>query len=329
MSLAHWLLLIFLALIWGGSFYFVELILRDMGSLSLVFIRATIAGVLLLTVVKLRGLRMPRDPRLWMLFALMGVLNILIPHNLIAWGQTHIEGGLAAILNATTPLFGVIVAHLATRDERMSVNRVAGVLVGMAGVALVVGPSALADIGAETLAQTAILGAALCYALASVVGRRLKTYPSLVVATGQVICGGVLASVPALLIERPWTLTHVSLPTVGSLLALAVFSTALAYIIYFYLLARVGATNIMLVTFLIPVSAILLGWGLLGEKLGAHQLAGMGVITLGLLCVDGRVFGRRSTPLAPAPTSAAAVAPVVPAGPEPTAAPPLARTADT
>ncbi|MCA9245317.1 MAG: EamA family transporter [Phycisphaerales bacterium] len=296
MAFAHWLLLIYLALIWGGSFFFVKIILREVGPMTLVFTRAAGAAVLLYLIVQLRGLRMPRDPRVWLLFCVMGALNILIPHNLIAWGQTRIDGGLAAILNATTPLFGVIVAHFATRDERITANRLVGVIIGMAGVALVIGPAALWKVGGA-LGQVAVLGAALCYAFASVVGRRLKAHPSIVVATGQVVCGALLACAPAMIVEQPWTLPRPGPATIASLAALAVLSTALAYIIYFYLLARVGATNITLVTFLIPVNAILLNGVFLGERLEIHQFAGMGVIALGLLCVDGRVFRRRGAPV--------------------------------
>lgn len=221
------------------------------------------------------------------------MLNNLVPFSLIFWGQTRIAVGLAAILNATTPLFTVVLAHFLTRDEPLSANRVAGVLAGVAGVAVMIGPEALHELGLHLLAQIAVLGAALSYALAGIFGRRFQDMPPIVSAAGQVTASTVLLLPVVVLLERPWpglALGALSwgASTWGAILGLALLSTALAYLIYFRLLASAGATNLLLVTFLIPVSAIALGASLLGERLEVQHLAGMALIGLGLAAIDGR-----------------------------------------
>jgi drug/metabolite transporter (DMT)-like permease len=234
--------------------------------------------------------RLPPDKRAWAAFVGMGILNNVIPFCLIVWGQGHIGSGLASILNATTPLFTVIVAHYWTEDERLTGPRLAGVVVGFVGVAVMIGAAAMAALDKSILAQLAVLGAALSYGFSGVFGRRFKTMgiPPLATAAGQVTASSAILLPLALVVDRPWTL---SLPSTGALLSLAALglvSTAFAYLIFFRLLARAGATNVGLVTFLIPVSAILLGVLILGETLAARHGAGMALIAAGLLLIDGR-----------------------------------------
>jgi drug/metabolite transporter (DMT)-like permease len=219
----------------------------------------------------------------------MGLLNNLLPFSLIIGAQVHIEGGLAAILNATTPLFTVVLAAVLTADERLTAARLAGLLFGLAGVVLLIGPEALRGLGAAGWGQLAVLAAACCYALSAIFGRRFRGLPALTVATGQVICSSLLALPLALLLERPWSLQPDATAWLG-LLGLALPGTALAYLIYFRVLAVAGATNLMLVTFLIPPSALLLGALFLGERLPWSAFAGMGLIFLGLAAIDGRLF---------------------------------------
>ena len=291
MGLAEWLLLLALSVLWGGSFLFIGIAVKELPPLTIVTLRVALAALALLVVVQVLGRGMPREPAAWRAFLGMGLLNNLVPFCLIVWGQTQIASGLASILNATTPLFGVVVAHLMTADEKMTGNRLAGVLFGLAGVAVMVGPAALAGLGDRLLPQLAILGAALSYAFAGVFGRRFGALglQPLQTAAGQVSASTLMLAPVALIVERPWTLPMPGPATLAAVLALALLSTALAYILFFRILATAGATNLMLVTFLIPVSAILLGALVLGEVPQMRQFAGMALIGAGLLAIDGRV----------------------------------------
>lgn len=295
MNPKEWTLLLLLALLWSGSFFLAEIMLRELDPFSVVLGRVGPAAIALLLLAVLTGQRIPLDLGSWGLFMGMGLLNNAIPFGLIFWGQQSIDSGLAAILNATTPFFAVILAHLLTRDERITPNRIVGVLCGIAGVAVLVGPSALAGIGGETLGQLAVLGAALSYALASLFGRRLRRFPVTVAATGMVTCSAVMALPAALILGAPFE----RLPgatTLAAMLGISLFSTAAAYMVYFRILATAGATNLMLVTLLLPVGAMALGIAFLGERFGWSDLGGLLLIMFGLAAVDGRLLARRSAP---------------------------------
>lgn len=292
MSLHQWLSLVLLSLLWGGAFFFVEVALDALPPTTIVLARLALAAAALHAVLRLTGQRLPRGRRTWGAFLLLGVVNNALPFSLIAWGQQAISGGLASILNATAPLFTVLLAHWLTADERLARHKLAGVLFGLAGVCVLIGPGALAGLGDNVLAQLAVLGAALCYACAGIFGRRFRDLPALVTATGMVSCSAVLMLPIALLVDRPWQLPPPTGAAVAAVVGLALLSTLLAYLIFFRLLAGAGATNTLLVTFLIPVSAILLGALFLGERPDAAQLAGMGLIGLGLAAVDGRAWRR-------------------------------------
>ena len=267
MSAKAWFLLILLSILWGGSFFFAEIALRELPPFTIVLGRVGIAALALHIVILATGQRMPSDIGLWGAFLIMGALNNFIPFSLITWGQTEITSGLASILNATTPLFAVVVAHVLTADEKLTTNRAIGVVVGFAGAVLMIGPAALAGIGAEALAQLAILTAALTYSFASLYGRRFKGLPPMIIATGQVTCSTLLLIPLVLLIDRPFELDMPGAATWASLIGVAILSTALAYILYFKILAIAGATNLMLVTFLIPISALILGALFLDETI--------------------------------------------------------------
>ena len=291
MSSRDWLLLLVLSVLWGGSFFFVEVALDELGPLTVVTGRVGLAAAALIGLVYLGGGRMPHAPSLWGAFLVMGALNNLIPFSLIAWGQVHIDSGLASILNATTPLFTVILAHFLTAEERLTPGRLAGVLLGLSGVAVLIGPEALAGLGVAGLGQIAVLAAALSYAFAGIFGRRFKDLPPAVAAAGMLTATTVMILPLALVVERPWSLS-LSGETWGATLGLALLSTAVAYQIYFRILASAGATNLLLVTFLIPVSALLLGVLVLGEQPDWTAFAGMALIFAGLAAVDGRLLAR-------------------------------------
>lgn len=292
MTAREWGLLIALSLLWGGSFLFIGILVREMPPFTIVTARVALAAAALWAIVLLSGHKVPRSREAWLAFLGMGVLNNVIPFSLIVWGQTHIASGLASILNATTPLFAVVVAHVLTDDEKMRGSRLAGVTVGFLGVALMIGPAAFESLGANVLAQVAVLGAAFSYSLAGIFGRRFRRMglPPLLPAAGQVTASAALMLPVALLVERPWTLAAPSAEAWAALLGLALLATALAYVIFFRILATAGSTNLMLVTFLIPVSAILLGALVLDEVLAPKHFAGMALIAAGLAAIDGRLL---------------------------------------
>lgn len=290
MGALEWGLVVLLSLLWGGAFFCTELALAGLPPLTVVLGRVGFAALTLWAVGALTGHRLPLAPRLWGAFLVMGFLNNLLPFSLIISAQVHIEGGLAAILNATTPLFTVLLAAGLTTDERLTPARLAGLQLGLAGVVVLVGPEALRGLGAAGLSQLAVLAAACSYACAAIFGRRFRDLPALSVATGQVTCSSLLALPLVLLLERPWALQPDAAVWLG-LLGLALPGTALAYLIYFRVLATAGATNLMLVTFLIPPSALLLGALFLGERLSWSGFAGMSLIFLGLAAIDGRLLG--------------------------------------
>lgn len=292
MTASDWALLAVLSIVWGGSFLFNGVAVRELPPVTIVALRVMTAALALLLALRFMNVSLPRGRQAWAAFLGMSILNNVIPFTLIVWGQSHIASGLASILNATTPLFTVIVAHYLTDDERLTGQRLAGVVVGFVGVAVMIGAAAFASLDASILAQLAVLGAALSYGLSGVFGRRFKTMgiPPLATAAGQVTVSSALLLPAALIVDRPWTLAMPSTGAVLSLVALGLVSTAFAYLIFFRLLARAGATNVGLVTFLIPVSAILLGVLVLGETLAMRHVVGMALIGAGLILIDGRVF---------------------------------------
>ncbi|OCJ43044.1 MULTISPECIES: DMT family transporter [Rhizobium/Agrobacterium group] len=291
MDASEWGMLVALSLLWGGSFFFIGIAVKELPPVTIVTLRVSLAATALLIVCRIMGLHLPRQWAVWRAFFGMGLLNNIIPFCLIVWGQTHIASGLASILNATTPLFTVMVAHFLTADEKMTGNKLAGVLIGFAGVATMIGPAAFGGAISGLWGQIAILGAAISYSFAGIFGRRFKAMgvPPLMTATGQISSSTLMLIPAALLIDKPWTLAMPSLGTWGALIGIALLSTALAYLIFFRILATAGATNLALVTFLIPVSAILLGSLILGEQLEIKHFAGMAMIAAGLAAIDGRL----------------------------------------
>jgi len=293
MMLADWGQLILLGAIWGGSFFFARVAVADMHPLVLVLFRVAIAAAALQIYLALRGptfrLALPHAG----LFFLLALTNNVIPFSLIFAGQTELGAGIAAILNATTPFWTLIVANAMTADEKLSWNKLAGIGLGIAGTAVMVGPGVLAGLGGAVWPKFALIGASLSYAFALMVARRLKSVPPPVLATGQLTASTVIMVPVILMTTGPAGLFSASMPVWAAVLGLALLSTAFAYILYFNLIASAGATNASLVTLIVPVSAILLGIAFLGEHIEMFELLGMVLIALGLVTIDGRLLIRK------------------------------------
>lgn len=287
-----WALLALLSLLWGGSFFFYKVLVAALPPFTVVLGRLSIAAVALNLIVLARGERMPASPKLWFDFAVLGVFNNALPFSLFAWSELRLTSGLAAILNATTPLFAVLLATTLRRGERMTPGRAVAVLFGFFGVVVLVGPTALAHGGAghgpDALSELACLGAAFCYAVGSFYGRRFSELTPMTVATGQTTAAAFTIAPIAAVFDRFWTLPAPTLPVWGALAGISLVSTAVAYLLFFTVLKRAGPTNLLLVTFLVPVSALALGVLFLNERLAAGAFAGMALIGLSLLALDGR-----------------------------------------
>jgi drug/metabolite transporter (DMT)-like permease len=297
MNGGEWLALLLLSVLWGGSFFFAAVLIKTLPPFTIVFLRVGLAAVILNGLLKALGMTMPDTSSAWLAFTGMGLLNNAVPFCLVVWGQSHIASGLAAILNATTPISTVVVAHLLTDDEKITGNRLLGVVAGFFGVTVLIGPEALSGLGTNVLAQIAVLTAAIFYAFAGVYGRRFKRMgiAPIQTATGQVTASAVMLFPIAMFVDHPWTLPMPALPAWAAIIGSATLSTALGYVLYFRLLSTAGATNLLLVTFLIPVSAILMGTLGLGEHLDARHFVGLALIGAGLAAIDGRVLaGMRS-----------------------------------
>ncbi len=292
MTPAEWALLVTLALLWGGSYFYIAIAIKVLPAFTIVAFRVVVGGTLLYLAVRATGAAMPRDAAAWRGYLVMGFLNNVVPFSLIAWAQSHVTSGLAAILNATTPLFAVVFAHYLTGDERMTAGRVAGVIIGFAGVIVMIGPDALGGLNADLMSELALLLASVFYALSPIYARRFGRagHAPIVSAMGQFAAASVMMVPLAIFIDRPWTLPMPGLDVWAALIALATLSSAVAYIIYYRLLKTAGAVNLMLVTFLVPVSAILLGAVFLHERLALADFAGMALIGLGLAAIDGRAL---------------------------------------
>ncbi|GLK83742.1 DMT family transporter [Ancylobacter defluvii] len=289
MGALDWGLLVLLSMIWGGSFFFGKIAIAEIPPLTMVLSRVAIGATVVWLIARLRGISMPLSLPLVGAMAVMALLNNVIPFSLIAWSQQHIPSGLSAILNAATPLFTVLVAQAFTRDEKLTAGRLVGVLLGFGGVAVMMGPALLGRLGGHELpAQIAAIGATMSYGLSAVYGRRFRGLPPLGVAATQLTMSSLLLLPAVLMLDAPWRLPLPSPHVIGALIGLGVLSTGIAYIIFFRILGRNGATNISLVTFLVPVSAVLLGALVLGEALEPRELIGFALIALGLAAIDGR-----------------------------------------
>ena len=279
-----------LAAVWGGSFFFAEIALREVPPMTIVLHRVFWALPVLALIVIIKGYTIPSSPKILGAYLVMGALNNAIPFSLIFWGQTQIDSGLASILNATTAMFAAVIAGLLLKDEPLTRNKIVGAALGLAGVAFIMGPSALRSFNPSNLAQLAILGATLSYAFAGVWGKTtLSGQPPLMNALGMV-AGSSLLMIPIVLLTDGVPSFDLSKTVWSALLGLSILSTVLAYILYFAILRRAGAANLLLVTLLIPPFAVSLGVVFLGERMGVEAWIGFIVIAVGFAVTDGRLF---------------------------------------
>ena len=291
MTATEWGLLLLLSLMWGGSFFFIGVAVKALPPFTIVAARVSIAAALLWLAAPLTGVSLARLRAAAPALAALALLNNVAPFSLLTWSQTHLASGLVSILNATTPVFTVVVAHLFTIEEKLDPRRLVGALVGLAGVAAMIGPALLGGFADHLVAELAALLAALSYAAASVFARRFRRLglTPIDVATGQVTASSLVLLPLAALFDAPWRLPAPGGAAIAAIVALGALSTALAYVVYFRILAGAGATNVVLVTLLAPATAILLGAAVLGESLAARDFVGLGLIALGLAVIDGRL----------------------------------------
>lgn len=290
MGAEEWLLLIILSMMWGGSFLFMGILVRELPPLTIAASRLLIAALLLNAIFRseLKFLKL-----LWKEFMILGLINNTIPYALILWAQLSIPSSLASILNSTSPFFTSIMAHFLTDDEKLTIRGVIGILIGFSGVSLMLASDAIASTDLSLSGQLAVISAVACYSYATIYGRRFygRGLSATAVASGQLNSAAMTAIPLALAIDRPWNLSFPSLKSIAAIMGLSVISTALAYLIFFRVLQTSGATNVNLVTLMIPVTATFLCAAFLGERLEVKHAAGMLAISLGLVIADGRPLG--------------------------------------
>lgn len=287
----EWAVFIFLGLVWGGSFFFIKVAVTSVAPLTFVWLRVTIAAAALLLFLRLRDGRWPISRTVIGPLTLVALLNNVLPFILFAWANTQVASGLTSILNATTPIWGVLLAHFFTRDEPLSRHSLVGVALGFGGVALMIGPELFGNLGTNLLAQLACLVGAFSYAVAGVYARRfkpMKVAPAAVTA-GQLAIAALIMLPLAMIVDQPWLRPAPPLEAWASILGLALLCTAFAYVLYFRLIDTAGAGNALLIPIIVPPTAILLGALFLGEALHARDFAGLGLIALGLAAIDGRL----------------------------------------
>ncbi len=293
-----WALLLALGGLWSASFIFIKVGAAELPALTLVLVRVGLAALALHAYVLLTGKRYPSDPAILARFVAMGLTNNVLPFILIVFATRRLGAGGASILNATTPIFALVIAHLATADEKITAAKLWGILLGVAGVAAMAGPQAVAGLTGNLAAVAAMLVACFFYGLSAVLGRAFRGIDSTISATFQLTASTLLLLPIALIVDRPWALAMPSNAALAAAVGLALVSTALAYVLFYALIRRAGGTNMTLVTLIIPVGAVVFAWLLLGEVFTLSEAAGMALIGAGLLVIDGRaarVF-RRAPP---------------------------------
>lgn len=292
MSRMEWALLLLLSVLWGGSFFFSKIAVAALPPLTIVFLRFAAAALLVYAWLRIRGVSIPVDVRSCAAFAGMGLLNNLIPAGLIVWAQTMIPSGLAAVLIATTPIFSILAIRVTSADETLALRKIAGMVLGLIGVCVLFCARATDTANVSAAGIVACLAAASSYGFANALGKHFRRLgiPPAAGAMGQMTATALMALPLTLTMEAPWRLAVPDVRIWAAMAGLAVLSTALGYVVFFRILATAGATNISLVTLLIPVSAMLLGSFVLGERVSAVQLGGMLLIASGLIAIDGRAW---------------------------------------
>ena len=287
-----WALLVALAFLWSVSFTFMKVAGAEIPIATLVLIRVGLAAGVLQAIVWTGRRRLPRNPAVLARYVLMGLCNNVLPGALILYATVRIGAGAASILNAVVPIFTLVIAHVTTADEKITPAKLAGILLGIGGVVAMFGPQAAAGLTVDGPAIGAMLLATFFYAVSNAIGRSFGGIDPIVSAACQLTAATMMLAPIALLLDRPWTLPAPSGPALFSAAGLALASTALAYVLFFKLIARAGATNTSLVTLLIPVGGVLIAWSVLGDALSWGEAAGMALIGLGLILIDGRAARR-------------------------------------
>ncbi len=291
-----WALLVVLAVLWSLSFVFIKVSAAAIPVLTLVLIRVGLAALVLHAVVIASARRYPTGAAILTRYGLMGLFNNVLPGALIVYATARIGAGAASILNATAPIFTLVIAHFATADEKIDAAKLTGIVLGLGGVAAMAGPQALEGLTADLVAVAAMLLATFCYGLSAILGRTFARIDPTVSATMQLTASTLMLLPVVLLLDRPWALPMPDLEVILAAIALALVSTALAYVIFFELIAKAGGTNAILVTLLIPVGGVFFAWLLLDETMTVGETAGMVLIGLGLLIIDGRLLRRLARP---------------------------------
>jgi drug/metabolite transporter (DMT)-like permease len=298
LGFVEWGLMALQSTLWGSSYFFIALVQSEVPALTITALRSLPAAAVLLLIVLSLGYRLPATLAEWRLFVVFSAFNTVLPFLLIVWGQSRATGGMAAILNSTAPLFGIFLAHVFTHDEKLSWSKVAGILIGIAGVGVLIGRDILGGSAADLMARLALLGAPLCYVCANIfVRRRLSSYPPFVIAATQ-MAGAIFVALPlAAAFDRPWEHATPSAQALAAIVAMGVLGSALPSLCHFTVIRRAGAANASLVTLIMPLTPILLGGVFLGERLSGTEIAGALIVTAALVIIDGRMFGalRRAT----------------------------------
>jgi len=288
----EWGLILLQSMLWGSSYFFVAMVQGQLPVFSVTAFRSIpSAAVLVLVVVVFLGYRLPAQLSVWVLFLKFAILNTYVPHLLVVWGQSRATGGMAAIFNATAPLFGIFLAHLLTHDEKMSAHKLAGILVGVVGVIVLVGADFALGSGLDILAKLALIAAPLCYVSANIYARRsLSEHHPFVIAVMQMLCSMIIALPLALIIDQPWNAPAPSMQALIAIAGMGILGSGLSSLCHFTVLRQAGATNASLVTLIMPLTPILLGGLFLGERLSQREIIGASIIAMALVLIDGRVL---------------------------------------
>ncbi len=287
-------LLLVLATLWGASYTFIRVAVATIPPITLIAGRTAIAGLLLLIIMRWRGVRMPRDALTWRRFLFQACLNSVIPWTMIAWGERTLDAGLATILNSTSPIFTFFLTLVVSRHEALTSRKLFGVVAGMAGICLMVGVQALAGFGEQLTAQIVTVLAAICYAGAAIFSRGFKGLDPMAPAAGSLLCGTVVLIPLGLVVEQPWTITP-SMNSLLALLGLAVFSTAAAFVIYFRLIQTLGSVGTTAQAYLRVPIGVALGVLFLGEQLTSTAWIGLACVVTGVAAMT--IPARRTKPV--------------------------------
>lgn len=293
MTNKDWLRIVALGVLWGSSFLYAEILLRYLNPLMIVFLRVSLAGLILLLICLMKRVPIKLTGTDLFTIGVMGALNNVIPFSLIVWGQQTTTGGLASIINASTAFFSILLAALFIPQERLSWNRVGGVLIGVTGVAIAVGPANMLQFSENDTGKYMILLATISYAFAGVWAKlRMQNLPSMISATGMLVASAMMM-VPLLFVTDTFQIAPIDMYVLFIAFQFAVICSVLAYLLYFKILETTGAGNLLICTIIVPPSAILLEVLVLDEVIGLNELAGLAIVTAGMIVLDGRLLPRR------------------------------------